>query len=149
MLIVIQRVKSASLDANSVLYSQINLGLLAFVGICSGDNEGDIQKAVDKISNIRIFNDNEDKMNLSLLDIGGEVLLVPNFTLCADTSHGRRPDFTGAEKPAKAKILFESLFESLKKIVPTKSGVFGANMRIEAENDGPITIIVDTKANSR
>lgn len=149
MKIVIQRAKSASLDSNGVFQGEIGRGLVAFVGICEGDNQEDIKKAATKISQLRIFNDEDGKMNLSLIDIEGELLLVPNFTLCGKTEKGRRPDFTGAEKPEKAKKFFEELTETLRDIVKVKCGVFGGDMRVQVENDGPVTVIVDTGATRR
>lgn len=146
MLLVVQRVKSASLDADGVHVTKIGEGLVVFAGIFAGDGEADIQKAADKISGLRIFRDENDKMNLSVADIGGEVLLVPNFTVCGDTSHGRRPDFFSAEKPAIAAPLFDSLAAAFNRLIPTKTGVFGAHMRVLAENDGPVTVLIDTRA---
>lgn len=145
MLIVVQRVKSASLDANDVPFSKISHGLVLFVGIFKGDTEQDVLKAADKITTLRIFRDEIGMKNMSVQDIGGEVLVVPNFTVCAETAFGRRPDYVRAEKAETSKPLFDMLCAEIAKSVPTSTGVFGANMRVLAENDGPVTVLVDTR----
>ena len=145
MLIVVQRVKSASLDANGVPFSKIEQGLVLFVGIFQGDGEQDVQKAADKITTLRVFRDEVGMKNLSVQDIGGEVLVVPNFTVCAETAFGRRPDYVRAEKAEIAKEIFDMLCTEIAKSVPTCTGVFGANMRVLVENDGPVTVLVNTR----
>jgi len=145
MLIVVQRAKSASLDANGLPFSKIGEGLVLFVGIFKGDDEQDVIKAADKVVTLRIFRDGEGMKNFSVKDIGGEVLAVSNFTVCAETAYGRRPDYGRAEKAERAKELFDMLCAEIAKSVPTSTGVFGANMRVLVENDGPVTVLVNTR----
>ena len=142
---VIQRVKNAKLMVDNNLVSEIGVGFLIFLGIKNGDNEDDLVKLGKKISGLRIFEDENEKMNLALSDVGGEILLVSQFTLYADCCHGNRPSFTCAEKPERANQLYLKMVDYLKKegrIV--KTGIFGADMQIEAHNDGPVTIIIDS-----
>lgn len=143
---VIQRVKYASLKVEGKLISQIEKGFLVFLGIGQGDDQQTGEKLAKKIANLRIFEDENGKMNLSLADIGGEVLLVSQFTLYADCKHGNRPSFFGAEKPEIAEKLYENFKILLEKHqISVKTGIFGADMKIELLNDGPVTIILDDK----
>lgn len=142
---VIQRVKSAILKVDGKLISQIEMGFLVFLGIKNTDTEQDLIKVGKKISGLRIFEDENEKMNLGLKDIGGEILLVSQFTLYGDCRHGNRPSFIEAERPERANELYLKMKEFLQQdghIV--KTGVFGADMQIEAHNDGPVTIIIDS-----
>ena len=142
---VIQRVKSAILKVDGKLISQIEKGFLVFLGIKNTDTEQDLTKVGKKISGLRIFEDENEKMNLGLKDIGGEILLVSQFTLYGDCRHGNRPSFIEAERPERANQLYLKMKEFLQQdghIV--KTGVFGADMQIEAHNDGPVTIIIDS-----
>ncbi len=145
MKIVIQRVKNASVSTDNLLFSKINQGLLLLVGIEDADTAQDLDYAVRKITQMRIFSDNEDKMNLSVLDVQGEILSISQFTLYAETKKGNRPSFSQAGKPDFAQAMYEKLNEKLSQLVPTKVGIFGANMQVNLLNDGPVTIILDTK----
>ena len=145
MKIVIQRVKRASVSIDNQLRAAIEEGLLLLVGIAPGDSEEDLEYAVRKISNMRIFADAEGKMNLSVKDIKGEILSISQFTLYAETKKGNRPAFTGAAKPDLASQLYDRFNDLLELQVPVKRGVFGADMQIDLVNDGPVTIILDTE----
>lgn len=143
---VIQRVKFANLKVDGKLISSINQGFLVFLGIGQGDDEQMSEKLAKKIAKLRIFEDENERMNLSLADIGGEVLLVSQFTLYADCTHGNRPSFFDAEKPEIAQKLYENFKILLEKQnISVKTGIFGADMKIELLNDGPVTIILDDK----
>ena len=140
MRLVIQRVKSARLCVDNKLISEIGVGLMVFVGVCKGDTSSQVKKAANKISTIRIFEE-DGKMNKSLHDVNGEVLLVSNFTLCTKETSGARPDFTLSADREMANKLYKELASELDLLnVPVKLGVFGADMQIDAQNDGPITI---------
>ena len=145
MKIVIQRVKQASVSIDSKLYNQIQQGLLLLVGIAPDDAQEDVAYAVRKITNMRIFSDDEDKMNLSVKDVKGEILSISQFTLYADTKKGNRPAFTGAAKPDLASQLYDDFNELLSREIPVKTGVFAADMQVALVNDGPVTIVLDTK----
>ena len=145
MKIVIQRVKRASVSIDSKLYNQIQQGLLLLVGVAPDDAQEDVAYAVRKITNMRIFSDDEDKMNLSVKDVNGEILSISQFTLYADTKKGNRPAFTGAAKPNLASQLYDDFNELLGREIPVKTGVFAADMQVELVNDGPVTIVLDTK----
>ena len=145
MKIVIQRVKQASVSIDSKLYNQIQQGLLLLVGIAPDDAQEDVAYAVRKITNMRIFSDDEDKMNLSVKDVNGEILSISQFTLYADTKKGNRPAFTGAAKPNLASQLYDDFNELLSREIPVKTGVFAADMQVALVNDGPVTIVLDTK----
>ncbi|AGU78761.1 D-aminoacyl-tRNA deacylase [Streptococcus intermedius] len=145
MKIVIQRVKQASVSIDSKLYNQIQQGLLLLVGVAPDDAQEDVAYAVRKITNMRIFSDDEDKMNLSVKDVNGEILSISQFTLYADTKKGNRPAFTGAAKPDLASQLYDDFNELLSQEIPVKTGVFAADMQVALVNDGPVTIVLDTK----
>ena len=145
MKLVIQRVKRASVSIDGQVYSQIEEGLLLLVGVGSEDDQKDLEYAVRKVTQMRIFSDEEGKMNLSVKDIQGEILSVSQFTLFAQTKKGNRPAFIGAASPEMASQLYDDLNDLLEKEVPVKRGVFAADMAIELINDGPVTIILDTK----
>lgn len=145
MKLVIQRVKSASVSIDGWVYNAIQQGLLLLVGVGPEDQQEDLDYAVRKIVNMRIFSDDEGKMNLSVKDIQGEILSVSQFTLFADTKKGNRPAFTGAAKPDMAEAFYQEFNQELAKEVPVEAGVFGADMQVELVNDGPVTIILDTK----
>ncbi len=141
---VVQRVKQTSLSVDGKLISRIEGGLTVFLGVKSGDCEKQADWIAKKIANLRVFEDDNGKMNLSVKDVGGEVLLVSQFTLYGDTSHGNRPSFTEAEEPRRADELYEYCADRLRAMeVPVKMGVFGADMKIEQYNDGPVTIILE------
>lgn len=147
MIAVLQRVKHASVTIDGALHSKIDNGLLILLGVCEGDDKSEADKLVKKIPVLRIFEDENGKMNLSCVDIGGEILLVSQFTLCADCSHGRRPSFTKSAPPLQAEKLYEYTAELLKgtELKDVKTGVFGADMKVDLLNDGPVTIILDSK----
>ncbi len=144
---VIQRVREASVIISSVEKSSIGQGLLVFLGIEDPDNHSDIDWLAGKISRLRIFSDENGLMNLSVQDIGGEILVVSQFTLFASTKKGNRPSFIGASRPETAIPLYRDFLRRLEEDsgVPVKSGEFGADMKIRLENDGPVTIYIDTK----
>lgn len=145
MKIVIQRVKSASVSIDGAVSGKIGQGLLLLVGIEDADTEFDLDYAVRKIVQMRIFSDEGGKMNRSVQDISGEILSISQFTLYAETRKGNRPSFSAAGQPEFAKKMYEKFDEKLAETVPTQVGVFGADMQVELVNDGPVTIILDTK----
>ena len=142
---VVQRVLKANLKVGNELVSEIDNGLLVFFGVGTGDGEIEAQKLVNKIVKLRIFEDENQKMNLSIKDIGGQILLVSQFTLYADCRHGNRPSFITAEKPERANELYELAKQMfINESIDVKTGIFGADMKITAINDGPVTIIIDS-----
>jgi D-aminoacyl-tRNA deacylase len=143
---VIQRVLEANVKVENKTVGQINKGILVLFGCHRDDKEEDIDYFVEKIINLRIFQDEDDKMNLSLKDINGEILIVSQFTLLADTKKGRRPSFIESMEPIKAKQFYEIFITNIKKhIKNVQTGVFGAKMQIFLINDGPVTFIIDNK----
>ena len=141
---VVQRVKKTTLSVEGELISEIPFGLTVFLGVKVGDTEKEAAYLAKKIAGLRIFEDENGKMNLSVKDVGGEVLLVSQFTLYGDASHGNRPSFTLAERPEKAEPLYEYTVKELSSYgVTVKKGVFGADMKIEQYNDGPVTILLE------
>ena len=141
---VVQRVKNTTLKVDGELISEIPFGLTIFFGVKVGDTEVEADYLVKKIAGLRIFEDEQGKMNLSVKDVGGEVLLVSQFTLYGDASKGFRPSFSTAERPERAEMLYEYAVEGLKaQGVVVKKGVFGADMKIEQFNDGPVTILLE------
>ena len=141
---VVQRVKKTTLSVDGKLISEIPFGLTVFLGVKVGDTEKEGAYIAKKIAGLRIFEDENGKMNLSVKDVGGEVLLVSQFTLYGDASHGNRPSFTLAERPEKAEPLYEFTVKELSNYgIPVKKGVFGADMKIEQLNDGPVTILLE------
>ena len=142
---VVTRVKSASVTVEGRVVGRIDGGLLVLLGVGQGDGEAERKKLLDKLPVLRIFEDQAGKMNLSLLDVGGGVLLVSQFTLYANCRHGRRPDFLSAAKPDLAEAEYERFAEDLRaKGIHVETGVFGADMQVESVNDGPVTIILDS-----
>ncbi|MCO4645956.1 D-tyrosyl-tRNA(Tyr) deacylase [Streptococcus infantarius subsp. infantarius] len=146
MKVAIQRVKEAQVTIDDELVGDISRGLLLLVGVGPDDEQEDLDYAVRKITNMRIFSDDMGKMNLSVQDIKGSILSVSQFTLFADTKKGNRPAFTGAAKPDKAEKMYLDFNEALTQFVPVETGVFGADMQVSLVNDGPVTIILDTKS---
>ncbi len=144
MKLVVQRVKSTRLTVDGKEISKIGKGLAVYVGVGVGDEEKEAEKLAEKIVKLRVFEDENGKMNLSVQDIGGEILSISQFTLYADVSHGNRPGFSGAERPERANELYEHFTAKIAALgVPVQKGVFGADMKIEQLNDGPVTIIYD------
>ncbi len=142
---IAQRVKKTELRVDGALISEIPFGLTVFLGVKVGDTEKDAAYLAKKIAGLRIFEDENGKMNLSVKDVGGEVLLVSQFTLYGDTSHGNRPSFTLAERPERAEPLYEyTLKELVDYGITVKKGVFGADMKIDQMNDGPVTILLES-----
>ena len=143
---LLQRVSRASVTVDEQVVGQIGYGLLVLLGVGQGDSEGQVKTLADKVVYLRIFGDDEGKMNRSLLDIGGEVLVVSQFTLYADVRRGRRPSFTDAAPPVVAETLFEHFKEALASYgLTVASGIFGAYMTIEIRNEGPVTIWLDSE----
>jgi D-tyrosyl-tRNA(Tyr) deacylase len=147
---LIQRVKSAKVEASNRVIGEINNGLLVFLGVTHTDTEEDINFLVDKIANLRIFEDDQQKMNLSLKDVKGEILVVSQFTLYADCKGGRRPSFTNAAAPQMAKEMYTKFIQKCKGMgLVTAEGEFGAMMDVSLVNSGPVTIMLDTDENSK
>lgn len=144
---VIQRVTKASVTIEAKIYSQIGEGLLVLLGIEDADTADDIEWLSGKIVNLRIFNDENGVMNVSIKERGGEILLVSQFTLHASTKKGNRPGYSRASKPEIAIPLYEKMIRRLSNDLgqPVKTGIFGADMKVELLNDGPVTIVIDTK----
>ena len=144
---LLQRVSGASVSVAGEVVGRIGQGLVVFVGVAQGDSEKDIQYLAPKIASLRIFADREEKFNLSALDIKGELLLVSQFTLLADTRKGRRPSFTDAAPPAQAEELFQRFVEEVKATgLKVETGRFQQYMQVEIHNDGPVTIMLDSRA---
>jgi D-aminoacyl-tRNA deacylase len=142
---VIQRVTSASVHVEGKTVGRIESGLLVLVGVAKGDGESDGRYLIEKIRTLRIFSDEQGKMNRSLVDIGGSVLLVPQFTLLGNTAHGRRPGFDAAAPPDEARQLYEQMVVNLRNHgTHVETGVFAAHMQIELLNDGPVTFVLDS-----
>ena len=146
MRVVVQRVKHASVTINGTVNGKINNGFLVLLGVQSTDSEQDVDYLVKKVTNLRIFSDENDKMNLSLKDVNGELLIVSQFTLYANCKEGNRPSFVEAAKTDIAIPLYEYFVSECKKIIPVvETGIFGADMKVDLLNDGPVTIIMDSK----
>ena len=149
MKIVIQRVSCASVKVEGVIVGQIQQGLMLLVGMEEGDDKSDAEWLSKKILDLRIFSDSEGKMNLSVKDVSGDVLCISQFTLIAEYKKGNRPSFIKAAKPEKAIDLFEYFKELIKNSgLKVESGIFGADMKVELLNNGPVTIVMDSKTKS-
>lgn len=142
---VVQRVKDAKVTTQGRTVGSIDHGLLVFLGIEENDRQTDLQYICDKIIGLRIFEDAEGKMNRSVVDVGGSVLLISQFTLCGDVRKGRRPSFITAARPETAVLLYEQGIEMLRKTVKVETGEFQAIMDVALTNDGPVTILIDSK----
>lgn len=145
MKLVVQRVKNANVVIEGKVAGEIKQGYMVLIGVAPTDNKEIADFLVQKLVNLRIFEDENEKMNLSIKDIDGELLLISQFTLYADTNHGNRPSFTGAAKPDMANELYEYFVEECKKqnIKKVATGEFGADMQVSLQNDGPVTIILE------
>lgn len=140
---LVQRVKFASCTVNEKLVSKIDKGLLVFIGFKTNDNKNTCNYIIKKIKNIRIFEDENQKTNLSLKDVNGSILLISQFTLYGSVKDGNRPSFIEALKPDLANELYEYVYQELKKDFITEKGIFGADMKINLLNDGPFTLIIE------
>lgn len=146
MRVVLQRVKYASVKVDGKTVGSIDKGLLVLLGVCDDDTDADVVYMADKIRGLRIFEDEDEKMNLSVEDIGGEILVVSQFTLFGDCRKGKRPSFSSAGKPDYANMMYEKFIAYLNEQgFNTQHGVFGADMKVELLNDGPVTLLLDSK----
>jgi D-aminoacyl-tRNA deacylase len=147
MRVLLQRVSHASISVSGRELARIDKGLLLLVGVGAGDNDGVEERLAEKICNLRIFADAEHKMNLSVLDVGGEALVVSQFTLYGDVSKGRRPSWTDAAEPGLAAERVEAFAKAIEALgIRVGRGEFGAHMSVELENDGPVTMLLDSEA---
>jgi D-tyrosyl-tRNA(Tyr) deacylase len=142
---VVQRTTGASVEVDGQIVGEIARGLVVFLGIEEGDTDIDLQYICDKVTGLRVFDDENEIPNLSVADISGSVLIVSQFTLCADARKGKRPSYIKAARPEQAIPLYEAAIARLSKSVPVASGVFQANMQVRLVNDGPHTILLDSK----
>ena len=146
MIAVIQRVLQASVKVGDETVGRIGQGMLVLLGVAKGDGQADVDYLAEKLATFRIFSDEAGKMNRSIADAGGALLVVSQFTLLGDTRQGRRPGFDAAAPPDLAKALYEQVVEALKcKGLPVEAGRFGAHMQVALENDGPVTFILDSR----
>lgn len=146
MKIVVQRVKNANVKVDGKIVGEISEGLMLLIGVCEDDEKSDADWLVKKILDLRIFSDNDGKMNLSVKDISGEILCISQFTLISDYKKGNRPSYIRAAKPEKAIPLFDYVKDELKKSdLKIESGIFGADMKVSLLNDGPVTLVLDSK----
>ncbi len=144
---VVQRVKSASVTIEGEIRGKTGVGYMVLLGVEENDTEKDLDYIVEKLIGLRIFEDDEGKMNRSIVDAGGSILLISQFTLYGDARKGRRPSFIRAARPEKAVPLYEAAIERLRASVPVETGEFGAEMLVELANDGPVTILLDSERN--
>lgn len=143
---VIQRVKHASVSVDNQITGEIKQGFLVLLGVTHTDTEKEVDWLAKKITDLRVFNDSEDKMNLGLKDVNGELLIISQFTLYGNCIKGRRPAFIDAAKPDVSNELYEKFLKKCKDLgFKTEAGIFGADMKVELLNDGPVTLIIDTK----
>lgn len=147
MIAVLQRVKKASVTVEGEVVGACGAGLAILLGVAEGDEKKDAEVLAGKIARLRIFTDENDKMNLSVCDVGGEALVVSNFTLLANYSHGNRPEYMRAARPDEANALYEIFCDLLSGLIgkPVGKGVFGAHMQVDIAGDGPVTIVMDSK----
>lgn len=143
---VVQRVTEASVESEGEQTGRVGLGYMALVGAEAGDSDADIRYIAEKLAGLRVFEDEEGKMNRSVCDVGGSILLVSQFTLLGDARHGRRPSFSNAEKPELAEPMLETMARLLRdKGIPVETGRFRTHMRVSLVNDGPVTILLDSR----
>lgn len=142
---VVQRVLSASVNIEGNTVASIDKGLLVLLGVEKGDGDSDLSYMVSKLPTLRVFEDGEGKSNLSVQDVDGSILLVSQFTICGDARHGRRPGFSSAAEPTLARELYENCAAQLAEAVPVQTGVFQANMQVTLVNDGPFTVLLDSR----
>ncbi|MGI6202153.1 MAG: D-aminoacyl-tRNA deacylase [Eubacteriales bacterium] len=146
MVAVFQRVTEASVTVDGKVVGECAAGCAILLGVAVGDTEADADKLAAKISKLRVFSDENGKLNKSVIDIGGSALVVPNFTIIADYTRGNRPDWFGAAPPDEANALFERFCSSLAEAgVPAAKGIFGADMLVSIKNDGPVTLVLDSR----
>lgn len=145
MRVLVQRSKNSKVTIDGKVNGEIDHGYVLLVGFTEGDNETIIDKMINKILNLRIFEDENGKMNLSILDTKGSILSISQFTLYANSKEGRRPSFVEAMNPKDASILYDKFNDKLKSLIHTETGIFGADMKVEIYNDGPVTIMLDSK----
>ena len=144
MIVLLQRVREAKVDVSGQCIASIGQGILALIGVQPDDNDNTAERFISRIINFRLFADSQGKMNLSLVDIEGGLLLVPQFTLAANTSNGRRPSFTSTAQPALGKSVFQSMIDFARNsYTPVEAGLFGAEMAVHLINDGPVTFILE------
>ena len=144
MRVVLQRSKNSKVTIDNKVNGSIDYGYVLLVGFTNGDNEEIIDKMINKIINLRVFEDDNGKMNLSIMDTKGSILSISQFTLYANTKEGRRPSFTDAMKPDEASKLYDLFNEKLSEHLLVETGIFGADMKVEIYNDGPVTIMLDS-----
>lgn len=145
MRMVVQKVERASVSVDGIIRAEIGNGLMALVGLLPQDDDKVIDYMLDKLTNLRIYEDENDKLNLSVKDVGGDILLVPNFTLYGDARKGRRPSYFSAASPEEAEKIFERLVDKAGHLpLKVQSGVFRTHMKVELVNDGPVTILLDS-----
>lgn len=145
MRMVVQKIERASVSVDGILRAEIGNGLMALVGLIPQDDDKVIDYMLDKLTNLRIYEDENDKLNLSVKDVGGDILLVPNFTLYGDARKGRRPSYFNAASPEEAEKIFNRLMEKAGQLpLKVESGVFRTHMKVELVNDGPVTILLDS-----
>ena len=144
MRVVIQRIKASKVTIDGKVNGKIDKGYVALVGFTDGDNIEIVDKMIKKIVNLRVFEDENEKMNLSIQDIGGSILSISQFTLYADSKKGNRPSFINAMNPTEASKLYDIFNQKLSEILHVETGIFGADMKVEIYNDGPVTIVLDS-----
>lgn len=143
---VVQRVKACTVTVDATAVGSIGRGLLVYLGVERDDTDKDLKYLVEKITGLRIFQDSDDKMNLSVMDVAGEILIVSQFTLCADTRKGKRPSYNNAADPREGERYYNLFIESVKERgIHTSSGMFGARMEVTYTNEGPVTILLDSR----
>lgn len=144
MRVILQRSKESKVTIDGKVNGKIDKGYVALVGFTDGDNTEIVDKMIKKIVNLRVFEDENEKMNLSIQDIGGSILSISQFTLYADSKKGNRPSFINAMNPTEASMLYDIFNQKLGEIIHTETGIFGADMKVEIHNDGPVTIVLDS-----